>query len=105
VLLLAGTLAVFAFSFKRHERQIPQTIPMQPAPPVSAQDSIVNRSAKMPAESAERVFCSARTRRGTPCRHRVLPGQRCAQHRGMPSMLDSANSFPSSNNGTKSRQD
>ena len=35
------------------------------------------------------VFCGARTRRGTPCRRLVQPGQRCAQHRGAPSLLES----------------
>lgn len=33
------------------------------------------------------VFCGARTKRGTPCRRLVQPGQRCPQHRGAPSIL------------------
>ena len=42
------------------------------------------------AETETRVLCGARTLRGTPCRHLVRPGERCAQHRGRPSLLDSA---------------
>ena len=39
-------------------------------------------------EAVGRVTCGARTKKGTPCRHLVLPGQRCAQHLGMASLLE-----------------
>ena len=32
----------------------------------------------------ETHYCGALTRRGTPCRRRVRPGERCAQHRQSP---------------------
>ncbi len=87
-LLLVGSLAVFAFNYNRGDNQI-STLNSETAPSsVSAQDSIVNQSFKMKAEGQARVFCGAKTRRGTPCRHLVQPGQRCAQHRGKPSLLD-----------------
>jgi hypothetical protein len=39
------------------------------------------------AAEAEPVFCGARTKRGTPCRRMVkTPNERCAQHRGQPSV-------------------
>lgn len=44
----------------------PRTAPVSPPPTAIAE---------------ERVFCGARTKKGTPCKHRVPPGQRCAQHR------------------------
>lgn len=67
----------------------------RPAPPapVSARDAILaHQGEPAPLEAREppappveeRVFCGARTKKGTPCRHRVPPGQRCAQHRGRP---------------------
>jgi len=34
-------------------------------------------------------YCGAATKKGTPCSRKVKhPGERCWQHRGMPSMLD-----------------
>ena len=45
-------------------------------------------------EAVERVICGARTKKGTPCRHLVLPGQRCAQHRGMASLLETKKGRP-----------
>lgn len=85
-LLLVGSLAVLAFSYK--SKDVP-TVQKEPAPPtVSAQDSIVNRSLQTRTTPTSKVFCGARTKRGTPCRHLVQPGQRCAQHKGMLSMLN-----------------
>jgi hypothetical protein len=110
--LLAASLAIFAFSYKQGG-QSPGSDRGSKTPiqqlnsiaPVSAQDSIVNTKAKSPSEAGSRVLCGARTRRGTPCRHLVQPGERCVQHRGMTSMLDSAKSFPPSNGRIKSPQD
>ena len=46
-----------------------------------------NQRSSESRERPARVACGARTRRGTPCRHLVAPGERCAQHRGLPSIL------------------
>ncbi|MDQ3013732.1 MAG: hypothetical protein M3X11_23880 [Acidobacteriota bacterium] len=89
-LLLIASLAIFAFSYKRENAPPRQVIPPVSDVPVSAQDSIVNPTSKLRVENKERVLCGAKTRRGTPCRHVVQPGQRCAQHQGLPSMLDNA---------------
>lgn len=82
--LLAISAAVFAFSYKGRSEQ---RLTPEPASVVSAQDTIVNRSLKPAPDTTEKVFCGARTRRGTPCRHLVKPGHRCAQHKGKLSML------------------
>ena len=84
-LLIAGSLAVFAFSYKNKDISGSQK---ESAPPtVFAQDSVVNRTLKPATPQTAKVFCGARTKRGTPCRHLVQPGQRCSQHSGMTSML------------------
>lgn len=52
--------------------------------PASALDATATRSPDFQtdeAEKEERVFCGAMTKRGTPCRRLVRPGERCAQHR------------------------
>lgn len=87
-LVLMASLAIFAFSYKRGNTRTDQPSSNPPISPVSAQDSIVNTKSKLRTESTSRVLCGARTRKGTPCRHLVQPGQRCAQHRGLPSLLD-----------------
>lgn len=46
-------------------------------PPAAAPGDLVGGS----GGAEERVFCGALTRRGTPCRRLVRPGQRCRQHR------------------------
>lgn len=84
ILLLIGSIAVFAISYKSAGEP---SVPPKPASAVSAQDTILNRSLKPATDSTEKVFCGARTQRGTPCRHLVKPGHRCAQHKGKPSML------------------
>lgn len=85
IFLIFVSLAVFAFSYKRQDVQIQKS---NSAPPViSAQDSIVNQPVLRQAQNQHRVFCGARTKKGTPCRHLVQPGHRCAQHRGKPSLL------------------
>jgi len=85
--LLIASLAIFAFSYKRATRQLQPSSRPAP-PPVSALDSIINTKSKPRVENKSRVLCGARTRKGTPCRHLVPPGQRCAQHRGLSSLLD-----------------
>ncbi len=86
-LLLIASLGLFAFSYKRGNTPPHQAVSPLSGVPVSAQDSVVNPSSKLRVENKSRVLCGARTRRGTPCRHLVQPGQRCAQHQGLPSML------------------
>ncbi|MGH9801414.1 MAG: hypothetical protein ACRD82_13695 [Blastocatellia bacterium] len=85
IFLLFGSLVVFAVSYKKQDVQIQKLSPTTPA--ISAQDSIVNHPSPLQSQSQNRVLCGARTRKGTPCRHLVLPGERCAQHRGQPSLL------------------
>ncbi|MFN7946139.1 MAG: hypothetical protein U0Z53_12365 [Blastocatellia bacterium] len=64
----------------------PVTIPV-----VSAQDATATlRPAPLTsARLSEAAFlCGARTKKGTPCKHRVAQaGQRCAQHQGRASLL------------------
>jgi hypothetical protein len=44
-------------------------------------------AAPAPEPEIPTALCGARTRRGKPCRRLVPLGQRCAQHRGQPSLL------------------
>jgi hypothetical protein len=55
---------------------------------VSALDTLTRRNSEPKIETVERVMCGARTKKGKPCRRLVPPGQRCAQHRGMASLLE-----------------
>ena len=57
-------------------------------PAALARDTALARNPEPKTETVERVMCGARTKKGTPCRHLVPPGQRCAQHRGMASLLE-----------------
>jgi hypothetical protein len=62
----------------------------QMAAPVSAYDAAVKPLASLepPVGPATPFQCGARTKKGTPCKHRVAQaGQRCAQHRGRASIL------------------
>lgn len=111
-LLLIISMALFVFSYKQgsytqsNDRKSDTTVQqldlLAPASPVSAQDSIVNSRTNSRHEASPKVLCGARTRRGTPCRHLVQSGQRCAQHRGMSSMLDSTSTISPSKSPTKS---
>jgi hypothetical protein len=91
-LLLCATLAVFALNrtlTPGPNGQAPNAQPNAGAPPpVSARDIVTALDPGPKPEAVERVMCGARTKKGTPCRHLVPPGQRCAQHRGMASMLE-----------------
>jgi hypothetical protein len=85
--LLAGLL-VIAYVFNERAPSPPiDRAHMIAAPVVSARDATPKQSLLPQPEVQERVLCGARTKKGSPCRRMVLPGQRCAQHRGMPSML------------------
>jgi hypothetical protein len=60
-------------------------------PEVSAVNTIVHSSLNSTKveekEKPVKVQCGARTKKGTPCKHLALPGERCSQHKGQPSML------------------
>jgi hypothetical protein len=83
-----------ALHFRRSESLVDRTASPVPAisPVVSAHDATAQLKPAQPAEAEAARFCGARTKRGTPCRHRVRGNQRCAQHRGQPSMLTGADS-------------
>jgi hypothetical protein len=92
-LLLCATLAAFALN------RTPRPCPNGQSPnnrsnagastsAVSARDTVTTRNPEPKPEAVERVMCGARTKKGTPCRRLVPPGQRCAQHRGMASLLE-----------------
>jgi len=98
--LLIASLTVFAFSYKRGSTRNQPPNAVTPESPVSARDSVVHPNPKPQTDSKSRVFCGARTRRGTPCRHLVQPGQRCAQHRGMASVLDAPSGESTPSHGT-----
>jgi hypothetical protein len=92
-LLLFGTLAAFALNRTLAPGPNGQAPNAQlnagaSTPAVSARDTVTGRTPEPKSEAAERVMCGARTKKGTPCRHLVPPGQRCAQHRGMASLLE-----------------
>ena len=93
VLLVVVIISLLAFTGRRTATPINPAATTPPVVSVSALDATARQSLVLNAaksEASPRVLCGARTRRGTPCRHRVPPGQRCAQHRGKPSMLKSA---------------
>jgi hypothetical protein len=95
-LLLCATLAVFALNRTHQPSQNGQSPNIQSTasgagasiPAVSALDTVTNRNAEPKPEAVERVMCGARTKKGRPCRRLVPPGERCAQHRGMASLLE-----------------
>jgi hypothetical protein len=61
--------------------------PAARAAAVSAWDATAGLKPRRVDEPTAYALCGARTRKGTPCKHRVRPGQRCAQHLGKPSLL------------------
>lgn len=89
--LLAGAVIVlFAFANRQTATQVAPAAVKPPVASVSALDATARQKIAPDAakpEASVRVLCGARTRKGTPCRHRVSPGERCAQHRGKPSIL------------------
>ena len=97
-LLLCATLAVFALNrtlqpSPNGQSQNGQSPNIQSnagasTSAVSARDTVTARNPEPKPEAVERVMCGARTKKGTPCRRLVPPGQRCAQHRGMASLLE-----------------
>ena len=92
-LLLCAAVAVFALNRAQPSNPNSQSPNERssagvPTPAVSARDTVTALKPEPKSEAVERVMCGARTKKGTPCRHLVPPGQRCAQHRGMASLLE-----------------
>ena len=92
-LALCATLAVFALNRTLTPGPSGQAPNAQPiagdsTPAVSARDTVTAPIPEPKPESVGRVICGARTKKGTPCRHLVPPGHRCAQHLGMASLLE-----------------
>lgn len=92
-LLFCATLAAFALNGTLQTGPDAQSPNSQSnvgasTSPVSARDTMTTRNPELKPEPVERVLCGARTRKGTACRRLVPLGQRCAQHRGMASLLN-----------------
>jgi hypothetical protein len=89
VLILCGLALGLALSGGRRQTALDRltTLGSAARESVSAQDATVRRTPARRAEPEQHAICGARTRRGTPCQHRTTAGERCAQHRGRPSML------------------
>jgi hypothetical protein len=89
-LFIGAVVALLAFTSRQIIRPIDPAAVKVPSASVSALDATARQKLVLDVakpEASTRVLCGARTLKGTPCRHRVLPGQRCTQHRGRPSML------------------
>jgi len=105
-LAMISIVAVSAFAVGRYLRPPPPPLLIQRAAnspladmPVNLNDSArtANRrnSTNQSAETLNQLpvddkayICGARTKKGTPCRRRVrVAGERCFQHKGMPSLL------------------
>jgi hypothetical protein len=83
---VAGLFYLFNYSIPNQATPNQASMPMPPAVKVVV-------AAPMPeaipsvSNEAEPIFCGARTKRGTPCRRMVKShDERCAQHRGKPSI-------------------
>lgn len=92
-LICAGLLTGISLgAWWQHQTQpLPVTLNSMPAPVVSAQDATASLRPAPPTSARPPeavILCGARTRKGTPCKHRVAQaGQRCAQHQGRASLL------------------
>jgi len=96
-LLLCLTIVIFAINRTRQQEPnapptVRRSISDDSASPVQARDTLTKRNPIPNPPPVEHAICGARTKKGTPCRHLVSPGERCAQHRGMASMLEPASS-------------
>jgi hypothetical protein len=86
--LLAGLLVIaYVFNERDPSPSLDRTNMIAAPAAASARDATPRQNLLPRPEAQERVLCGARTKKGRPCKRMVLPGQRCAQHRGMPSML------------------
>jgi hypothetical protein len=86
-LALGATFVVTALH--RTDPPRPAAPPLPPAAlEVSAHDASALSRPVFRSDAATRVRCGARTKKGTPCKNPALPGERCARHRGMVSILE-----------------
>jgi hypothetical protein len=80
--LAIGLLVVIFLSSDRPQSNRLDRAGMMTAPAVtSAQDATAKQKLNPQPNTEERVLCGARTKKGTPCRRMVRPGQLCYQHR------------------------
>ncbi|MCI0390445.1 MAG: hypothetical protein MOB07_16985 [Acidobacteria bacterium] len=87
--LLAGLLIlVFMLNDRQHSNSLERASMLTAPAAVSARDATPRQIPLPLPETPERVLCGARTKKGTPCRRLVRPGQRCSQHRGLPSLIE-----------------
>ena len=86
--LLIATLSL-VFAMRNDSKSSHASLPIAPVSAFDAAAQPTHPSVVAEQQDAQRVLCGARTRRGTPCRRLVQPGQRCPQHQGQPSMLNS----------------
>jgi hypothetical protein len=103
-LLLCATLAAFALNRALSPSPNVPSNAGASIPMVSARDTVTTPKPELKPEPVERVLCGARTKKGAPCRRLVLPGQRCAQHRGMASLLEKTPGKPAPEKDKKTDQ-
>jgi len=89
-LSLVAALVILIFTYWEREpaARLEQSQLFNPPAVVSAQDATARKIFPLKSKTEDRSLCGARTKKGTPCRRLVRSGQRCAQHRGMESLLD-----------------
>ena len=104
-IIVVASIAFLSFAIGRYMRPSPPPLIIQRAANSPLSDAPVNlndnpRSAKPSSGSNPNAnltvatgddavyICGARTQKGTPCRRRVhVAGERCFQHKGMPSLV------------------
>lgn len=103
-LAVVALIFVAAFAFGRYLRPAPPPLiiqrvansPLSDAPVELGRASRANSNRDRQADqnqthsvtNEEGYICGARTQKGTPCRRRVhVAGERCFQHKGMPSLV------------------
>jgi hypothetical protein len=88
LLPLAAILATLGWAFGRSENTPPTPQPVPAVTALNATAQPLPLTAPSATPELANTFCGARTRRGTACRRLVQAGQRCAQHRGQASLLE-----------------
>ncbi len=85
--LLSGSVVGLFYLFN-HSTPNTVSAPKPPSVKVAVAAPLPEAVAASVTNEAAPTFCGARTKRGTPCRRMVkAPNERCAQHRGKPSLL------------------
>jgi len=85
--LFCGAMIAIQFNLRQAIPELNLQSQQTQLPTVSAQETLLQLKPPSAIANIEYEFCGARTKKGTPCKHRVPKGQRCAQHQGRPSML------------------